>query len=164
MEDIEYVSSEIISERREREIKVALIELLDHIFKSAKIDYHPNRKYVHISVDSSETKEEVFNEVLLPNDRLLHVSLTTKMQEGERINESISVNIDQAEYLPLYLVQIKTIDFPTFRGNSLSLLDSNVIEVLKGENHIGQYCCSNNKDRNAAYLHFKKYEFIPAGS
>lgn len=161
-----YCSNDLVNEQKEYEIKYATLKLLDSIFDSIALDYNPTRYYVDslYKLPATATTIEHQPNYSPKNLRNFQIEFSNKPSDGLTIVDSITHEYDQVidSQNEIYLAdlrcikldnQTEDIDYGNFTVNK--------IDVYRNNSYIGYYECSNKKDIDANYFHFKHYVFNP---
>ncbi len=159
----EYAASDVVSSANERKITIALIELLDTIFSFAKASNNPKRYYAKVLIDDFNINGETEPPHMV-TEGIFTIVQKTKKKGDKRIVESIQMQCPK----PPRVVFLARLDQDWIEDAQqveqvyLRTLRFKKIPVYDNGKYIGEYRCKGRIDNDAAYFHFKKFEFFPA--
>ena len=157
--DIEHAVSDFLTDEFERNIKIALVELLDNIFAMASTAFNKARYYVQFLYDPSDDLDIKQHIASLPiSDHIIPAVVKTEEQVDGRIIVK-SVVMFPGTNLPknIYLSELHQEFVDNIHHQSLNKLTTNCIVIKKPDGTMAEYHCVDAKDQTAAYFHFKNF-------
>lgn len=146
---------------KEREIACCIVELLDYVFSKVDMKTHGARYYVYSSF-SFEPKDLVgyVDQLSVPRDLQLPISfVVSKRPNGSHIISEVKMTAHETPLEDVYLAVLCDYNAPAVMGSGVGVFECNSIDVFSEDSHIGKYECTDPRDYNAQYFHFKKYYF-----
>ena len=159
-----YCSNDLVNEQKEYDIKCATLKLLDTIFDSVSLAYHPTRYYVDAFYDLPKVATIIDHQPNYSPNKLrnFQINFSTKPLENLTVIDSTTHEYDLSIDLQneIYLADLRRIKL----ANQTDDIDyrnftPNKIDIYKNNAYIGYYECCNKNDINANYFHFKHYMF-----